>query len=154
MLTPVFCLWGLQFCIFLSGCYMCGLKVFCKLYFFFTLRVKTNSQLLLHVLLKNTWEIVSDTQTVLFNFVRFWVSIRDGAFIVQVARVFSRYSDRKTAINILYTRAAYLPTAGCLQSLQMFFWNVLVLHNLFAKQAFLSLWMFYFLWKVLYCDSG
>lgn len=32
-------------------------------------------------------------------------------------RVFSRYSDRKTAINILYTRAAYLPTAGCLQSL-------------------------------------
>lgn len=57
MLTPVFCLWGLQFCIFLSGCYMCGLKVFCKLYFFFTLHVKTNSQLLLHVLL-NTWEIV------------------------------------------------------------------------------------------------
>lgn len=62
-------------------------------------------------------DCVSDTQTVLFNFVRFRVSIRDGAFIVQVARESLIDTHRKTAINILYTRAAYLPTAGCLQSL-------------------------------------
>lgn len=49
-------------------------------------------------------DCVSDTQTVLFNFVRFWVSIRDGAFIVQVARE-----------SLVDTQTGKLPLTFCIQ---------------------------------------